>query len=186
MITFEEYNRIEKAYYFAARAAASLVYLEGGFILRIGLNAQTVYDPLHHDFCECGGLTGDISEIAITLIGGLAASLASSHTQYSFTQHEDYSKAHTLAIKLDKLLTSFPFCQSSKIPKIMHDAEIKSIHMCETIWIAIKKLAESVLEFGKLDREEATFIVKSALKGKDIPDCAMSWLFHRDSLYSVD
>ncbi|MGO9021410.1 MAG: hypothetical protein ACLQVJ_23985 [Syntrophobacteraceae bacterium] len=186
MIVFKEYNITEKAHYFAARAAASLVYLEGGFILRIGVNAKTVSNPSKHDFCECGGLNGDISEIAITLISGLAASLVAAHTQFIFTEHEDYSKARALAIQLDSLLTSFPIYGHSKTHKIMHDAEVKSIHMYETIWTAIQQLADAVLQFDKLDRQEATSIVKYALQGKDIPNCALSWLLHCDWLGSVD
>jgi phosphopantothenate synthetase len=47
--------------------------------------------------------------------------------------------------------------------------------MCDEIWIAIQKLADAILQFDKLDREEATSIVKSALNDKEITHSALSW-----------
>ena len=39
MITTKNYTQKEFAYYFASQATASVVYLEGGYILRIGLDS---------------------------------------------------------------------------------------------------------------------------------------------------
>jgi hypothetical protein len=174
MILFKDYNRIEKAHYFAAKAAASLVYLEGGFILRIGINSKTVNQPFTHDFCDCGGVPGEISEIAVKLIGGHAASVVSK-TKFTFTEHEDYKEAQILAVNLDNILTHMPFYMLSDTLRIMHKAKVRSRQMCDEIWIAIQQLADAILQFDKLDGEEATCIVKSALKDKDIANCAVSW-----------
>jgi hypothetical protein len=180
MILFKDYNRIEKAYYFAAKAAASLVYLEGGFILRIGVNSKTVNQPFIHDFCECGGVPGEISEIAVNLIGGYAASVVSK-SKFTFTEHEDYDKAQILAVNLDNILTRMPFYMRSDTLRIMDHAKARAIQMCDEIWIAIQKLADAILQFDRLDREEATYIVKNALKDKEIANCALSWLFIGES-----
>jgi len=45
MIKISNYTQTELAYYFASQAVASVVYLEGGYILRIGLNSKTVDEP---------------------------------------------------------------------------------------------------------------------------------------------
>jgi hypothetical protein len=176
MILFKDYNRIEKAYYFVAKAAASLVYLEGGFILRIGINSKTVDQPFIHDFCECGGVPGEISEIAVKLIAGYAASVVSK-SKFTFTEHEDYEKAQILALNLDNISTRMFFYMRSDTLRIMNHAKARAIQMCDEIWIAIQKLADAVLKFDKLDREEATYIVINALKDKEIAICALSWSF---------
>jgi hypothetical protein len=72
MITTKNYTQKELAYYFASQATASVVYLEGGYILRIGLDSKTPEEPYNHNYCRCGGIPGEVSEIAIKLIGGLA------------------------------------------------------------------------------------------------------------------
>ncbi|HDL00770.1 MAG TPA: hypothetical protein ENH23_00865 [candidate division Zixibacteria bacterium] len=170
MISLNQYNKNEKAYYFASQATASLVYLEGGFILRIGLNSKTVDKPHNHDFCECGGVPGELSEIAVKLIGALAVSKIEKKG-FSLSKHEDFLIAQQIAKNLDKEMRIL----SPGVEKIMQSAEERAKQMLEEIWIAIEKLAQAILQFDKIDQEETTNIVKNALKGKTIEKSALSW-----------
>jgi hypothetical protein len=173
MINIDSYTQTEIAYYFAAQAVASLVYLEGGYILRRGLNSETVDKPYEHNYCDCGGIRGEVSEIAIKLLGGLAVSKVVKG-DFEFSNHEDFPKAEELARKLNK--TMGIMAVGTEI--IINSAETRALRMIEEIWPAIEELAQSILRFRKLDRVEATSIVKKALKGKNIEKCSLSWLFN--------
>ena len=169
MILVDNYNKNEKAYYFASQATASLVYLEGGFILRIGLNSKTVKKPYNHDFCECGGIPGQ-SEIAIQLIGGLAVA-KQTKKKFKFSDHEDFLKAKELAKKLDEFMGII----SPGADWLIESAQVTAVQILNEIWVAIEKLAQAIIEFGKIDQGEATSIVKKALKDCQIEKCALSW-----------
>ena len=170
MLTTKNYTQKEMAYYFASQAAASLVYLEGGYILRIGLNSKTVDEPYEHNYCNCGGIPGEVSEIAIKLIGGLAVSKLRKD-DFHFSNHEDFLKAEELARKLNKAMGIMAVGTET----IINSAKTRALQMTEEIWTAIEELAQAVLRFKKIDSEEATSIVKKALKGKNIKNCALSW-----------
>ena len=170
MLITNDYTQKEMSYYLASQAAASLVYLEGGYILRIGLDSKTVDEPYEHNFCECGGIPGEVSEIAIKLIGGLTVSKLG-QDDFNFSNHEDFVKAEELAIKLNKAMG----IAEIGTDKIINSAKTRALQMVEEIWPAIEDLAQAVLQFKKLDSEEAMSIVKKALKGKSIENCAISW-----------
>ena len=167
-----EYGKKERAYYYAARAVSSVVFLEGGFIERIGLGSETLAEQYPHDFCECGGIPGELSEIAIQFVGEISASKANDRTE-NIKNHEDYQRAKKLAEKLNRSMG----LMALGVPKILVSAELRAREMVEETWPAIESLSEALMRMGKLDGLEAIDIIRESLASKHVEHSSITWAF---------
>ena len=167
-----EFGNKERAHYYAARAVSSVVFLEGGFIERIGLDSETLAEQYPHDFCECGGIPGELSEIAIEFVGEISASKANNRIE-NIKNHKDYQRVKKLAEKLNTVMG----LMALGVPNILESAESRARRMVEDTWPAIESLSETLMRFGKLDGLEAMEIIKDSLASRHIEHSSMIWGF---------